>query len=177
MEKIIQFVRSKEGHATFIMVMAVVMVVLTTDYLAKEIINIKGDDWLYIAYPIAIGFAVVFELSVAFCALNAYRWVSWFLAVLGVIMVRGTLSQLTHDAMTIGWVVGWVVSGFPPLFIAFLSHRLASMNKKNDSSKVNLNTDNNNNISKLSDDNFEGFEPLINTSNNGHSFHAVKKNA
>jgi hypothetical protein len=45
-------------------------------------------------------------------------------------MVRGTLSQLTHDAMTIGWVVGWVVSGFPPLFIAFLSHRLAYMNTK-----------------------------------------------
>ena len=32
--------------------------------------------------------------------------------------------------MTIGWVVGWVVSGFPPLFIAFLSHRLAYMNTK-----------------------------------------------
>jgi hypothetical protein len=121
---VISFFRSKAGHGLIILLSCIVLTVLTTFLFADAMEDIRG--WKMTGILIGVVFAVVFEISTFFLAVNGYNWASLIAAMFSIVICRATFSQMFPE---IEWnnlyVASWIMSIFPPSMIAFTSHKMA----------------------------------------------------
>lgn len=124
MNSIIEFFRSKSGHGIVVLLSCLVLTALTTFLFADTLESIRGWKWTGIA--LGVLFAVVFEISTFFLAVNGYSIASWIAAGLSVVIARATFAQM-FPSMELSnlYVASWIMSIFPPLIVAYTSHKLS----------------------------------------------------
>lgn len=133
LKMMIEFFRSAEGHAVIILVMSGVLVIITA--LVFQDALLQSGRLTTGALFLGISFALVFELGTFFLAVNTYNTASWTVAFLSVIILRATFGEMipdneTHsllqpDTWNSPFLVSWILSVFPPVMVAYTSHKLA----------------------------------------------------
>jgi len=124
MDKVIEFFRSKAGHGLIVLLSCLVLVSLTAFLFADTLESIRG--WKIAGIILGVLFALVFELSTFFLAVNGYSLASWTAALFSVVIARATFAQMFPSAeLTNLYLASWIMSIFPPVIIAYTSHKLA----------------------------------------------------
>jgi len=124
MDSIIQFFRSKSGHGLIVLLSCFVLIALTAFLFADTLESIRG--WEIAGIALGILFAIVFEVSTFFLAINGYSMASWVAALFSVVIARATFSQMFPGVEWSNlYIASWIMSIFPPLIIAFTSHKLS----------------------------------------------------
>ena len=127
-DKVIDFFRSKAGHASIILVSCVVLTILTTFLFADTINTIRG--WDVAALLIGITFSIAFEVSVFFCAINGYVKASYLFAFFSLIIARATFERFSPDVeLSFTYASTWIMSIAPVLIVLIASHKLAEKYK------------------------------------------------
>lgn len=128
MDSTIEFFRSKSGHGLIVLLSCAVLVCLTAFLFADTLESIRG--WEMAGIALGVLFAIVFEISTFFLAINGYSWASWTAAAFSIIIARATFAQMFPTAeFTNLYVASWVMSIFPPLIVAYTSHKLSEKYK------------------------------------------------
>jgi hypothetical protein len=130
-DNLIEFMRSKSGHALVIVVMGVLLTVLTSMLFADVMREIRG--WQVFGILIGVLFALGLESGIFFLAINGYNTASLICAAFSVVIARATFAQMFDssevslflwESWTPIYMATWVMSLFPPLVVAFVSHKL-----------------------------------------------------
>lgn len=130
-DKAIEFMRSKSGHAVVIVVMAVLLCTLTAMLFADVMKEIRG--WELFGIIVGILFAIGLEFGIFFLAINGYNSASLLCAGFSIAIARATFAQMFDtgeisliaiESWTPLYVASWVMSLFPPILVAFVSHKL-----------------------------------------------------
>lgn len=130
-DNLIEFMRSKSGHALVIVVMGVLLTVLTSMLFADVMREIRG--WQVFGILIGVLFALGLESGIFFLAINGYNSASLICAAFSVVIARATFAQMFDssevslflwESWTPIYMATWVMSLFPPLVVAFVSHKL-----------------------------------------------------
>jgi len=124
MDSIIEFFRSKAGHGLIVLLSCFVLVALTAFLFADTLESIRG--WKVAGIALGVLFAVVFEVSTFFLAINGYSAASWVAACFSVVIARATFAQMFPGVEFSNlYVASWIMSVFPPLIVAYTSHKLS----------------------------------------------------
>jgi uncharacterized membrane protein (UPF0136 family) len=123
--KVIGFLRSKSGHALLVGIMSALLCVLTAVLFAETMKGIRG--WEFVGIITGIMFALGLEFGIFFLAINGYKTASFICAGASIIIARATFAEFqnSNDWFSAKYAALWIMSLFPPLLVAFVSHKMS----------------------------------------------------